>query len=363
MYASPENAVFFQKFLDTLDSVADHLGTTTNSAGPFSVRTVLEQRNRGPGEPPANSVAAGLCVYAYQTCRLQPTRHHADGAVAALGHSIGMLAAVVAGLRLRRMDDFIDTVSAFLRLLAVSLARGQELAATTNAEDSAVARYRAMIHRGGGPGPMAALSGLPRHTLAEIVDEFTRNGGSLSLSLANSPRSHVLSGPPSELLEFYFRHATTFEQAGASWAFLSNTIPFHSQHMAPTVGRIDKDRRFIGQLPGGKQLQLAVYATDTPRNLQSSSDLVDEFVQQVFLRPIEWEAVACHAVADAAIDRIVDYGPGAAARRFTRECLGTAARRVHFAPFRPSVASRAPGGQHAMSTLSRPGSPTPRNGR
>ncbi|WFE29983.1 hypothetical protein O7623_12685 [Solwaraspora sp. WMMD791] len=362
MYASPENATFFQSFLDTVDNVSDYLGTTA-SADRLSFRAVLEQRRPGQGEPPVDSVAAGLCVYAYQTCHLQPTARHADGAVAALGHSIGMLAAVIAGLRLRRMDDFIETVTAFLRLMAVSLARAQELVATANPEKSAVDRYRAMVHRGADPGPMAALSGLPRHELAEMVDEFTRNGGSLSMSLANSPRSHVLSGPPTELLEFYLQHAATFERAGAIWTFLSNTIPFHSRHLASTVDRVGQDRRFIGKLPGGGQLQLAVYATDVPRNLQSSSDFVDEFLQQVFLHPIDWEAVTGHAVADAAIDRIVDYGPGAAARRFTKECLGTAARSVQFAPIRPSVASRAPGGHHAMSTLSRPGRPTPRNGR
>jgi|GEM_PF-3069943 len=309
-----------------------------------------------------DSFAAGLCVYTYQACCLQPARQHDDRPVGALGHSIGLLAALIAGLRLRRMDDFIDTVAAFLRLLAVSLARGQQLGITAGPEQSTVERYRAKVRRGADPGPMASISGPSRHEIADAVAGFNHSGGSLSVSLANSPSSHVLSGPTIELLDFYFAHVTAFERAGATWMFLSNTIPFHSWHMAPAAHRIDLDRRFIGQLPDGAQLRMPVYATDAPRDLQHSTDLIDEFLQQVFLRPIEWGEVASHAIADASVDQIVDYGPGAAARRFTRECLGTAARRVRFTPFRPSVASPAPGGQHAMSTLPRPGRPTQRNG-
>ncbi|ASW55498.1 hypothetical protein CIK06_16935 [Plantactinospora sp. KBS50] len=360
MYASPENAAFFQVVLQTMDEVTDYLDST--SARRFSFRSILERRSFEPDEAPIDSFVAGLCVYTYQACCLQPARRQEDGCVAALGHSIGLLAAIVAGLRLRRMDDFLDTVAAFLRLVAVSLARGQQLATAADPDRSAVGRYRARVRRGAGPGPMASLAGLPRHELVDAVAGFNRDGGSLSVSLANSPSSHVLSGPTIELLEFYFTHAAAFERAGATWLFLNNTVPFHSRHMAPAADRIDQDRRFIGRLPDGAQLGLPVYATDAPRNLQSSPDFIDEFLQQVLLRPIEWELVASHAIADASIDRIVDYGPGAAARRFTRECLGTAARRVRFTPFQPSVASRAPGGHNAMSNLPRPGCPTQRNG-
>jgi malonyl CoA-acyl carrier protein transacylase len=174
----------------------------------------------------------------------------------------------------------------------------------------------------------------------------------------------VLSGPTAELLEFYFTHQAVFHGAGVTWAFLNSTIPFHSPHLAPVVRRFDAaDRRFVGQVPGGDRLRFPVYATDGPRNMQESPDLMDEFLQQVLLRPIEWELVTRHAVADAAIDRILDCGPGAAARRFTRECLGAAARRLRFEPISESVASRELGGQHGLSALSGSGRTTPGNGR
>lgn len=363
--ASPENATYFQVVSDTLDEIAAYLGPPTlKSLFPdgFDLRGLLKTTSEPSGSQPSNSLAAGLHVFTYQACHLQPTRRHEDGAVASLGHSIGLPAAIIASMQLRRMDEFIETVASFLRLVAISLARGHQLAGMTALEGGMVDRYRAKIRRGSNPGPMASVTGMSRDELSDLIAESTRNGKSLSVGLANSPSSHVLSGPAKDLLEFYFSYAERFEHAGASWSFLSNTIPFHSQHLGPTAARVDEDRHFIGRLPGGDELRLPVYATDTPRNLQGSTDLVAEFLQQVLVRPIEWELVTRHAMTASAVERVVDYGPGAAARRFTRECLGDAARGVRFAAVRPSVASGASGGQRAMSTLSRPGRTAQRNG-
>ncbi|MFY1636862.1 hypothetical protein ACN27F_26890 [Solwaraspora sp. WMMB335] len=364
MYTKPENTAFFQAMLDTSDKVSAYLDSSTFTQvcpDGYTLRDWLDQKAGRSADVPQNSFAAGLCVYVHQTCQLQPARHHGNDDVASLGHSIGLPAAMIAGMRLRRMDEFIDLATAFLRLVAVTLARGHQLVATSTAHPADVDRYRARVRRGADPGPMASLSGPHRAELMSMIGAFRPNG-SISISLANSPKSHVLSGPAADLLEFYFAHHETFERTGTAWSFLSNTIPFHSPHLAAAARQVDDDRSFIGKLPDGDQLRFPVYATDTPRNLQDSTDLVDEFLEQVLLRPIEWELVTRHAITDAAADRIVDYGPGAAARRFTRECLDSGGRRVRFESRKQSVASPALGGQRAMSTLSRPGRTTQGNG-
>ncbi|TDB82038.1 ACP S-malonyltransferase [Micromonospora sp. KC721] len=365
LYSGPENAAFFQVVFDTIDEVVTHLdrsAVTEPSADGFAVRQWLDPGTATPDGVLGNSVAAGLCVYVYQTCHLQPARYGGDDVVASLGHSIGLLAAIVAGLRLRRMDEFLDIVASGLRLVAVSLARAQQVSGVPDIDPDLLGRYNARVRRGAGPGPMAALSGLPRDRLRDLVADFNAAGPALSVGLANSPSAHVLSGPTADLLGFYLRHETTFDRPGVTWTFLTNTVPFHSPHLAPAAHQVDDDRPFIGWLPGGDQLRLPVYATDRPRNLQESPDLVDEFLQQVLLRPIEWGLVTRHAVTDAAIGRIVDCGPGAAARRFTKECLSDGDRQVRFESVHQFFAPRALGGQHAMSALSGAGRTAQGNG-
>ncbi|MFF3855784.1 hypothetical protein [Micromonospora sp. NPDC002575] len=333
LYSAPENAAFFQAAFDAFDEVAAYLDPPAR-ARLCPDGSALRQWLGAVGGAPQGSVAAGICVHLYQACHLQPARGHPDGVVGSLGHSIGLLAAILAGLRLRRMDEFLGVATALLRLVAVSLVRAHQLDDGPTPDADAVARYLTRGHRGVGPGPMAALSGVPRAELRGMVAAFNDTGGSLTVGLANSPGSHVLSGLPAELLAFYFAHEPRLGRAGVSWAFLPTTIPFHSPRLTPAARRIDDDRRFIGPLPAGDRLRLPVYAIDGPRNLQGSPDLVAEFLAQVLLRPIEWEVAARHAVSDAAVDRVVDFGPGPAARRFTRECLDDVGRRLRFEPVR-----------------------------
>jgi malonyl CoA-acyl carrier protein transacylase len=365
LYAIPENAAYFQAVFEAADQVMAYLDPPTRAQ---ILPDGLPLRHWfGPAAGPAeellrNSVSAGLCVLVLQACHLQPARHRPDEVAGSLGHSIGLLAAMIAGLRLRRMDEFLAVVSGCLRLLTVTLVRGHQLAGASAPGADVVDRYRASVRRGAPPGPMASLSGLPRDQLREAVDAFNAGGGSLSVSLANSPDAHVLSGRVGELLQFYFDHEARFDQTGVTWTFLTTTIPFHSPHLDSAVHLVGADRRFIGDLPSGDMLRLPVYATDGPRNLQGAPDLAAEFLAQVLVRPIEWEAVTRHAVDDAAVDLIVDYGPGSAARRFARECLRGGTRRLAFEPFKQFFAAQATGGQHAVSALSRSGRAAQRYG-
>lgn len=329
----PENHAFFETFCGALDESLDQLGPTALAgvlpAG-LPLRTWLGTPAAFPPDALQNSVVAGVCVFAYQVCHLQPFRHDPGGVAAALGHSIGLQAAIVAGLGLRRMDEFLTVVADCVKLLVAVLGRGHEVAARDSAGQGPVSRYLAGDERVR-PGPMASLTGMTRDEVRAVVHRYNEDGRrTLSLGLANSPTVHVLTGRTTELLDFYFSHTSVFARAAATWTFLPHTIPFHSARLGPAVERVRADLDVIGHLPSPDRLRIPVYAADAARNLQDSADLTDEFLTQVLVRPIEWELAALHAINDARIERVVDCGPGPGARRFTRECLRGRGRALRF---------------------------------
>ncbi|HEX6346198.1 hypothetical protein [Umezawaea sp.] len=328
LYSRPENAAYFHTVFTVLDDVLKYIGNDTRDAvipTDLSLKQWLE--SEFPATALRNSIVAGICVHVCQVCHLQPTGPSADDVVvAALGHSIGLQAAVVAGVRARRVDEFLALAASSLKLVALSLVRGHQLDETRVVSPELVSRYLARDGKGRTPSPMAALTGMSRHDLSRAV----RGHGRVSVSLVNSPTTQVLSGSTADLLDFYFAHEDVFARDRVSWAFLSNSIPFHSSALAPAALRVRDDLGFIGPMPGADALRVPVYATDAPRDLRRSTDLVQEFLDQVLVRPIEWELAAGHAIGDAGIERVVDCGPGPGARRFTRECLRADARPVRF---------------------------------
>ncbi|GAB2959399.1 ACP S-malonyltransferase [Saccharothrix stipae] len=349
----PENAAFFHAVYRALDDAVDYLGPDALPAG-----LPLEKWLGGVEPPALDSVAAGVCVHAHQLCLLQRQDAAAD-VVAALGHSIGLQAAVVAGVRARRLDEFLALTVTSVKLVVVSLVRAHGIAPDRGAardatfgdpafgdpafgdpalgdpafrdsafRDPAVGGRRG---RGGAPGPMASVTGMRREELHALLADFA----AVSLGLANAPTAHVVSGPTADLLALRTAHADAFDRPGVSWAFLPNTIPFHSPALADVPALVRDDLAFVGPAPAPDRLELPVYAGDGARDLRHADDLVDEYLRQVFVRPIDWEPAVRHAVTDASVDRVLDCGPGAGARRFTRECLRAGDRAVRVETFHP----------------------------
>ncbi|MCE7000197.1 hypothetical protein LZG04_36090 [Saccharothrix sp. S26] len=320
--ARPENAAFFHAVYRALDESVDYLGPGAAPTG-----WPLEKWLGGVEPPPLDSVAAGVCVHVHQLCLLQ--RPDAGGdVVAALGHSIGLQAAVVAGVRARRLDEFLALAVTSVKLVAVSLVRARQAVPDRGTDPDLAAGYRR--GRGAAPGPMASVTGMRRDELTALLAD----SADVALGLANAPTAHVVSGPTADLLALRARHADAFDRPGVTWAFLPNTIPFHSPALADVPARVRADLDFIGPAPTPDRLALPVYAGDGPRDLRHADDLVDEYLTQVFVRPIDWEPAVRHAVADAAAAQVLDCGPGAGARRFTRECLRAGDRAVRVESFR-----------------------------
>ncbi|GAA3464016.1 hypothetical protein GCM10018963_60290 [Saccharothrix longispora] len=319
--ARPENTAFFAAVGQALDAAAEYLGPIALPGG-----LPLEKWLDGVEPPALDSTAAGVCVHVHQLCHLQPTAWGpGDGVVAALGHSIGLQAAVVAGLRPARLDEFLALVTASVKLVLVSLVRAHQIAPDpAPGPDHAAHQADGRGSRGAAPGPMASVTGLAHDELRDLL-----TGTPVTLGLVNAPTTHVLGGPTAALLAL--RRHPAFDRPGVNWAFLPNTIPFHTPALEPVVDRVRADADFTGPWPTPDRLAVPVYATDGPRNLQHTDDLVDEYLRQVFVHPIDWPRAVNHAVADAGATRVLDCGPGAGARRFTRESLHA---RVRFEPVR-----------------------------
>ncbi|GLZ43494.1 hypothetical protein Acsp05_71180 [Actinokineospora sp. NBRC 105648] len=319
LYSRPENAAYFHGVFTVLDDVLRY-----GDPGADILPDGLDLRHwldfGFPSTVLDNSVVAGVCVHVHQVCHLLPTGPVGRlPVVGALGHSIGLQAAIVAGLRSRRLDDFLAVAAGSLRLVAISLVRGHQVFLDRVGPE---ALDRERDSRGRMAGPMAALTGVSRSDLATAVEKYNAdNPGALTLSLVNSPAAHVLSGAAEHLVDF-----SRLDTVRANWAFLPNTIPFHSELLAPAARLVRDDLDFIGPVPTPADLAIPVYATDRPRLLNDSADLVEEFLDQVLVRPIDWPAAVRFAVDG--VDRVLDVGPGPGARRFTRECLP--ARSVRF---------------------------------
>ncbi|WP_431920669.1 hypothetical protein [Micromonospora wenchangensis] len=325
LHAQPENALFFDRMFRALDDLREHLGPVPEPAVPAGsrLRRWLTTPATAPPTGTDDSVVAGICVHLIQLCDLQPRRAALDTVTAAIGHSIGFQAAIVAGLRPKRPDAFLALAETSLRLVALSLARGQQATSGRPVPTELTERYAACGDPRQRPGPMALVDGPSRADLAALVDRYRRDTRRpVSVGLVNTPTTGVLSGHTEDLLHFHAHHEALFSGGAATWTFLTNTLPFHSPHLAAAADAVRRDRTFVGPLPAAGELRIPVYAADAPRTLPPDADLLDEFVDQVLVRPVDWAAASVHAVTDAGITTVLDCGPGPAARRFTRECLG-----------------------------------------
>lgn len=342
-YSRPENRAFFAVVCAAVEAALQHVGEQAYRpllpAG-LPLRAWLRApagAAAGPAPGPADSVTAGVCTHALQLCLLQPAGPDGeDGAVAALGLSLGLQAAIVAGLGVRRPDAYLDLCDRSMRLVVLTLIRGHQVTAADTVDAGPAREYARRNPGAHHPTPMASVSGVGSRELADAVADHNaliqrRDGaGIVEISLVASPRTHMLSARTDDLLAFRSAHERLVTGPGAGWAFLRNTLPFHSARLAPTLRRDERDLAFLGPPPAGGELRFPVYATDAPRDLRDSPDLAAEFVDLMMVRPVDWPATVAHAVRDCAPDRAVDFGPGPAARMFTRDCLRSGGPALRF---------------------------------
>jgi malonyl CoA-acyl carrier protein transacylase len=323
LYGRPENVAYFAA---AFSAVHDGLELLGRAAYERHLPAGLPLRDwlggaAAPGSGHlASSIVDGVCTHIYQLCLLQPRTGRP--AVAALGHSLGMYAAVVAAMGLTDRRAFIRACRASITMLVLTLVRAHEVAGDHRIDPEHAREYLTRARATTPPGPMAGISGLGLAEVRAMVDAHNRRAGAgvIEVGLVNGSRSHVLTGRPAALVELWLANEERLSRPGARWFFLSTTAPFHSSLLEPAVRRLATDGLAIGRLAGG-DLRMPVYGTQPVPNLQRSTDLYLDLAWQSLCRPLDWLAVLARTVADHAPDAALYFGPGLSAQVFTRTYL------------------------------------------
>lgn len=320
LYARPENARWFTAAADAVAAVLEHAGPDAYERDlPGGIPLTGWLRGAAPGDGALeNSVVDGLLAHLYQLCLLQPAAGGASrpAPVAAIGHSMGLLGAVVAGLTVTSRREYADLCRGIIAITTLTLLRCQQAAPP----------------RAGGTGPMAALLGLDDAEVRALVA-----GTAVHVAITNSGRSHVLAGAPADLAGLRARHAATLDRPGVRWAYLRSTAPFHTPLLAPALRRALDERHVMTAPLTGDRLAVPVYVADDPVNLQHRGDLLADVLAHSICRPLDWPGTVRTAVTASRPDQVIDFGPGPSARVFTRESLRGSHDGLRYRSIAPTV--------------------------
>lgn len=238
----------------------------------------------------------------------------------ATGHSQGVvLAAIVAAAD--SWDSFQQLAKSALTILFWIGARSQQTFPRTSMTPSML---KDSIDNGEGtPTPMLSIRDLPRAEVQKHIDksnQYLPADKHIWISLVNSPRNLVVTGPPSSLhgLNVQLRKikgATGVDQTRVPYTerklrfvnrFLPITAPFHSPYVSPAAPVIDEDLKDI--VLNAKSLGMPVYNTHTGKDIRDEiqGNVVPTLVRLITTDPVNWEKATVFPGAT----HILDFGPG-----------------------------------------------------
>ena len=178
-------------------------------------------------------------------------------------------------------------------------------------------------HGEGTPTPMLSIRDLPIGALQEHIDATNHHlpaDRHIAISLVNSARNFVVTGPPISLYGLNLRlrkvkAPTGLDQTRVPFTqrkvrfvnrFLPITAPFHSPYLSEAYKNITEDLKDIKI--SGDSLAVAVYNTNTGDDLrdQGTADIVPALVRMITQDKVDWEKATDFPQAT----HIIDFGPG-----------------------------------------------------
>ncbi|KAI1322289.1 fatty acid synthase beta subunit dehydratase [Xylariaceae sp. FL0255] len=175
----------------------------------------------------------------------------------------------------------------------------------------------------GEPTPMLSIRDLPESEIQKHIDatnQYLPEDRHIAISLVNSPRNMVVTGPPISLygLNLQLRKVkapTGLDQTRIPHTerkirfvnrFLPITAPFHSKYLADATKLIDQDLADIKI--DVSSLGMAVFNTYTGEDLRSTvkGDIVPSLIRMITRDPVQWEKATTFAGAT----HVLDFGPG-----------------------------------------------------
>jgi fatty acid synthase subunit beta len=176
----------------------------------------------------------------------------------------------------------------------------------------------------GTPTPMLSIRDLSRTAVQEHIDATNQHlpeDRHIAISLVNSARNFVVTGPPISLYGLNLRlrkvkaptgldqNRVPFTQRKVRFVnrFLPITAPFHSQYLTSAYDRILEDLEDAVDIPA-KSLLIPVFNTKTGEDLRELGDksAVPALVRMITHDAVNWE----QATVFPGATHIVDFGPG-----------------------------------------------------
>jgi len=175
----------------------------------------------------------------------------------------------------------------------------------------------------GNPTPMLSIRDLSQAQVQEHIDatnQYLPEDRHISISLINSARNMVVTGPPISLygLNLQLRKVkapTGLDQTRIPFTerkvrfvnrFLPITAPFHSKYLAGATAHITEDLEDI--VIDSKVLGIPVYDTNTGADLRESvqGNIVPSLIRLITHDPVNWEKATIFPNAT----HVLDFGPG-----------------------------------------------------
>lgn len=273
---------------------------------------------------PVSLPLIGLCQLAHYTvtCRTLGKNpgevlEHLRGAT---GHSQGIVtaAAIAAADTWESFDKYAKDALTILFWIG---SRSQQAYPQTSLAPSVL--QDSIANGEGSPTPMLSVRDLPQAALREHVDATNHHlpkDRQISISLINSARNFVVTGPPISLYGLNLRlrkvkAPTGLDQTRIPFTdrkirfvnrFLPITAPFHSSYLGEAYKNAVEDLKHIKI--DGRNLQIPVYDTCTGADIrrEAPGNVVPSLVQMITQKSVDWEkATVCQGAT-----HIVDFGPG-----------------------------------------------------
>ncbi|KAK1022274.1 beta subunit of fatty acid synthetase, partial [Friedmanniomyces endolithicus] len=256
------------------------------------------------------------------TCRVLGTHpgHVRERLSGTTGHSQGVVTAAAIAAS-SNWETFDKAARSALTTLFWIGARSQQAYPRTSLAPSVL---RDSIDSGeGAPTPMLSIRDLPRDTVQKyinITNQHLPTERHIGISLINSARNFVVTGPPMSLygLNLQLRRVkapTGLDQTRIPYTdrkvrfvsrFLPITAPFHSPLLAEAIHHLEDDLKDVHIAP--QDLGIPVFDTCSGEDVRNEKvvDIIPALVRMICKDQVEWEKAT--VMPDAT--HILDFGPG-----------------------------------------------------
>lgn len=256
------------------------------------------------------------------TCRVLGTHpgHVRDRFSGTTGHSQGVVTAAAIAAS-GNWEAFDKAARNALTILFWIGSRSQQAYPRTSLAPNVL---QDSIDKGEGvPTPMLSIRDLPQVQVQKYIDitnEHLPKNRHIGISLINSARNFVVTGPPMSLygLNLQLRKVkapTGLDQTRIAFTerkvrfvnrFLPITAPFHSPYLADAIEHLEQDLKEISIAP--QELGIPVYDTCSGEDMrkESTSNIVPSLVRMICKDPVNWEQATVMPNAT----HILDFGPG-----------------------------------------------------